>query len=183
MIYRIILFLNIILGLSFGSLTGSVLAQDTASANTMTLTSSAFLNEAAIPDRYTCKGGDLNPPLSITGIPEGTKSLALIVFDPHGVVGPWVHWVVFNIPPETTEIVENSVPGVQALNDFGNFYYGGPCLADQKVHRFVFTVYALSAVLTDVTEGATKDTLEKAMVGKILAKAELAGTYQNLNWE
>ena len=125
----------------------------------------------------------MSPPLAVKNIPEGTRALAMTVVDPEGVIGPWVHWIVYNINPDTTDIPENTQPGVQALNDFGNFYYGGPCLEDEKPHKFIFTLYALKAFLHDITEGATKDTLEKAMAGKIIAKAELIGIYQNLDWK
>lgn len=108
--------------------------------------------------------------------------MVLTVHDPNGPIGVWSHWVVFNIEPGTVEIAENSIPGRQALNDFGNFYYGGPCPADEREHRYIFTIYALNAYLADVTEGATLDSLQKVISGKIIAKAELIGTYQNPKW-
>ncbi len=107
--------------------------------------------------------------------------MALTVHDPDGIAGTWVHWVVFNIPPTLSVIKEKEPPGEQALNDFGNFYFGGPCPPDQKVHHYVFTLYALSDFLDEVNEGSTKENLDKAMEGKILAKAELIGIYQNSN--
>jgi len=153
-----------------------------ASATGFSLTSSVFKPGETIPDNYTCRGADTNPPLTIRNTPPGTKSMALIVYDPDGITGVWVHWVVFNIPPALVDIRERVPPGTQALNDFGNFYYGGPCPPDQKVHHYAFTLYALNAFLDSVNEGATKDTLEKAMAGKVIAKAELTGIYQNINW-
>ncbi len=152
-------------------------------APVFSLTSPEFREGATIPDRYTCRGSDINPPLVIANIPEGTKAMALTVHDPDGMAGVWVHWVVFNIPPQTVSIKETAVPGTQALNDFGNFYYGGPCPPDQKPHHYVFTLYALNVFLDSVNEGATKDTLEKAMAGKIIAKTALTGIYQNVNWK
>lgn len=109
--------------------------------------------------------------------------MALTVHDPDGLAGAWVHWVVFNIPPDTLAVKEKTVLGTEALNDFGNFYYGGPCPPDQKLHHYIFTLYALNVFLDSVNEGATKDTLEKAMAGKIIAKAALTGVYQNVNWK
>ncbi len=147
------------------------------------LLSPAFKDGAWIPDKNTCQGKDVNPPLLLKNVPPGTKSLALTVFDPRGSVGPWVHWVVFNINLDVKKIKEDETPGIQALNDFGNFYYNGPCPADQSVHRYVFTVYALNSVLSNVNEGATKDTLEKAMAGKTIGQAELIGIYQKNHWE
>jgi hypothetical protein len=94
-------------------------------------------------------------------------------------VGPWVHWVVFAIPPDAIAVPEKFPLGVQALNDFGNFYYNGPCLQDQKLHKFVFTLYALDSELPDETEGATMESLLKNITGKVIAKAELIGTFQN----
>lgn len=147
------------------------------------LTSSAFEDGQPIPDKHSCKGADISPPLLIHNTPKGTKSMALTVHDPEGVVGTWVHWVVFAIPGDAIAIPEKFPLGVQALNDFGNFYYNGPCLQDQKLHRFIFTVYALNSELPDQTEGATMDTLLKDIQGKIIAKAELVGTYQSSNAE
>jgi Raf kinase inhibitor-like YbhB/YbcL family protein len=148
-----------------------------------TLTSPSFKDGATIPDAYTCRGANISPALEIANIPAGSKSMALTVHDPDGAVGVWVHWVVFNISPKMSRIGEREVPGTQALNDFGNFYYGGPCPPDQKVHHYVFTLYALNAFLDSVNEGATKDVLERAIKGKVIAKAELTGIYQNLNWK
>jgi Raf kinase inhibitor-like YbhB/YbcL family protein len=153
----------------------SAVEKDTA----FRLISAVFKDGATIPDRYTCRGADINPPLLIENVPEGTKVMALTVHDPDGVGGDWVHWVVFNIDPTTTEILAGKIPGAEALNDFGNFYYGGPCPPDEKLHHYVFTLYALNAFLPDATVGMTKDTLEKMMKGKLIAKAELVGIYQN----
>jgi hypothetical protein len=147
------------------------------------LTSSAFEDGQPIPNKHTCKGADFSPPLLIQNAPKGTKSMVLTVHDPEGVVGLWVHWVVFAIPGDAIAIPEKFPLGVQALNDFGNFYYNGPCLQDQKLHKFIFTIYALNSELPDETEGATMDTLLKAIQGKVIAKAELIGTYQNSNAE
>ncbi|MBF0485188.1 MAG: YbhB/YbcL family Raf kinase inhibitor-like protein [Candidatus Omnitrophica bacterium] len=164
-----------------------VLAQEekpaVSPAASFELTSPVFANNGVIPVKYTCRGSDINPPLTIKNIPPGTKSLALTVHDPHGISGEWVHWVVYNIKPDTADIHENNPPGTEALNDFGNFYYGGPCPVDERVHQYVFTLYALKNYLDDVTEGATKSSLEKSIAGKVIAKAELVGTYQNIGWE
>lgn len=162
---------------------GSVKVEDAGlGQQTLELRSSGFTNGAAIPVKYTCRGSDFSPPLHIQGIPPGTRSMALTVHDPNGPVGVWSHWLVFNIEPNTVDIPENSIPGRQALNDFGNFYYGGPCPSDEREHRYVFTLYALNAYLADVTEGATLDTFQKELVGKVIAKTELVGTYENPKW-
>jgi len=136
--------------------------------------SPAFENNGFIPSKYTCDGEDVNPPLRIEGIPEGTKTLALIVDDPDAPMGTWDHWIVWNIPP-VEEIKEDSVPGVEGLNDFNKHSYGGPC-PPSGTHRYFFKVYALDTEL-DLSPNARKEDLEKAMEGHILAKGELVGLY------
>ncbi|MBF0618573.1 MAG: YbhB/YbcL family Raf kinase inhibitor-like protein [Candidatus Omnitrophica bacterium] len=155
-----------------------VLAAD-APLPQFSLTSPGWENNGVIPDRYTCRGADMSPALAMKNAPAGAAAFVLTVHDPEGSVGPWVHWLVYNIPQSGTEIKENSNPGTEALNDFGNFYYSGPCLMDERKHRFIFTMYALNEPLDNVTEGATMDTLLKAMNGRIMAKAEFVGVYQN----
>ncbi len=142
----------------------------------MKLTSSAFEEGEEIPERYTCDGADVNPPLKIMDIPAETKSLALIVDDPDAPGKVWVHWVVWEIPPEMKKIAEGSILGVQGLNDFKRKDYSGPC-PPSGTHRYFFKVYALS-IVPDMKENAGKEELEKAMQGHIIAEARLMGTYQ-----
>ena len=144
----------------------------------MKLTSPAFGHNQMVPKKYTCQGEDVSPPLMIEGIPEGTKSLALIVDDPDAPMGTWVHWVVFDIPM-TANIAENSIPGKQGWNDFGKRDYGGPC-PPSGTHRYFHKIYALDTVL-NLQEGIKKRALEKAMAGHILDKAELIGLYKKGN--
>src|SRR3989338_10424495 len=92
----------------------------------MKVTSPAFSHNQTIPRKYTGEEENTNPPLAISGTPEGTKSMALIMDDPDAPGGNWDHWLVYNIVP-TSEIKENSVPGMQTRNDFGRINYGGPC--------------------------------------------------------
>ncbi|MFH0754031.1 MAG: YbhB/YbcL family Raf kinase inhibitor-like protein [Candidatus Omnitrophota bacterium] len=146
------------------------------------VTSPAFVDGGEIPEIYTCKGNDLNPALAWHHPPKGTKSFVIIVLSPDNPIMPWTHWLVYNISPAVRQVKVNEVPGTQALNDFGNFYFGGPCAFDAREHHFDFIVYALSSYLDDVTEGATRDVLEKAMKGKILAKAQITGVYRNPLW-
>lgn len=140
----------------------------------LTVTSPTFENNKSIPSKYTCDGDDVNPPLIIEGIPEETKSLVLIVDDPDAAMGTWDHWIVWNIPP-TNKIEENSVPGVDGLNDFRKHSYGGPC-PPSGTHRYFFKVYALDTKLNLDSNSRKKD-VEKAMKGHILAKGELVGLY------
>jgi len=136
--------------------------------------SSAFINNGPIPTRYTCDGEDVNPPLSIQGIPQGTQSLALTVDDPDAPMGTWDHWIVWNISP-SDEIEENAVPGAEGINDFRKHSYGGPC-PPSGTHRYFFRVYALDTKLNLSLNSRKKD-LEKAMQGHILAKGETVGHY------
>lgn len=148
----------------------------------MKLISQAFAQGGSIPSKYTCDGENLNPSLQISDLPTGTKSVALIVDDPDVPVSVrkdrmWVHWVHFNIPAsKTITIEEDSAPtGVSGKNTGGELGYQGPCPPDRE-HRYFFKVYALDTLLT-LTQGATKEQLEKAMFGHILASAELMGRY------
>ena len=151
----------------------------------MELTSSAFTQNADIPTRHTCEGSDLSPPLAWSGVPAGTKSLALIVDDPDAPdpAAPkmtWVHWVLYNLPPDTTELKAGTTDlpaGTRAgLNDWQREGYGGPCPPIGR-HRYVHKLYALDIVLP-VLQPATKATLEQAMRGHILAQGELVGVYK-----
>ena len=137
--------------------------------------SGAFSHGGHIPPRYTCEGENINPPLEISGLPETTKTLALIVEDPDAPRGTYDHWVTWNIPPNEA-IAENSKPGVTGRNSFGNNGYGGPCPPNGS-HRYFFKVYALDTEL-NLAAGADKRTLEQAMKDHVLAKGELMAHYQ-----
>jgi len=141
----------------------------------MEITSPAFKHNEYMPAKYTCEGEDINPPLIISGIPERTKSLALIMDDPDAPIGVWVHWVVFDITP-ITRIEEKSVPGKLGTTNSGRKDYHGPC-PPSGTHRYFFKIYALDTQL-NLKEGITKGQLEKAMQGHILGKAELIGLYK-----
>jgi Raf kinase inhibitor-like YbhB/YbcL family protein len=155
-------------------------------AMALTLTSSAFQPGGKIPSRFTCEGDDRSPPLTIVGVPAGAKSLALILEDPDAPdpKAPkrvWVHWVVFNLPPETKSLSENAaaqgLPGgaVTGTNDQKHTAYDGPCPPIGR-HRYFHKLYALDIVLPPAP--LTKSALEAAMQGHVLAQAELMGTYQ-----
>jgi hypothetical protein len=136
--------------------------------------SSAFEQNGMIPSKYTADGEDVNPDLSIQGIPDTAKSLALICDDPDAPGGDWVHWVVANIPV-TERIAEDSVPGTEGKNDFGKTSYGGPA-PPSGTHRYFFKVYALDEEL-NLSAGFGKSDLLKAMDGHLLAYGELLGKY------
>ena len=160
----------------------SALANDTKEPQgKFELVSSAFRNNEEIALKYTCYGGDVNPPLEFKNIPPKTKSLALTIQDLDAAEGVWVHWVVYNIPPTTNKIPPNVIPGYEALNDFGKYNYAGPCPVDSKAHRYVLKAYAVKAILA-VDEGMTIKDLEKAIGNRVIAKSELIGTYQKSVW-
>lgn len=148
----------------------------------LSLTSPAFAHHTRIPRAYTCDGDDISPPLKIAGVPAGAKALVLIMDDPDVPKhlrpdGMWDHWVVWNIPPTTTEIPEGKEPqGVGGNNSWGRTGYGGPCPPDRE-HRYFFKLYALDTML-QLPAGASKKEAEKALQGHILAQAELVGLYE-----
>ena len=154
--------------------------------STLRLTSETFENGSVIPSRFTCDDRkDLNPPLSFSGVPSETKSLALIMDDPDvpKVLKPdgvFDHWVLYNIPPATTGIAEGSSVGVVGTNGAGAAAYTGPCPPKQyepSQHRYVFRLYALDTLLA-LSGGASKQEVLDALRGHILAEAELTGVYK-----
>jgi len=138
------------------------------------VTSPVFTNNGFIPRHYTCDGEDVNPPLSIEGLPEGAKSLVLVIDDPDAPIGTWDHWIVWNIPP-VPKIEEDSVPGIEGLNDFRRHSYGGPC-PPSGTHRYFFKVYALDITLS-ISQNSRKKDVERTITGHILAKGEIVGLY------
>ena len=149
--------------------------QESDEMEKLTIMSPVFKNNEMIPRKYTCDGADVNPPLNIRGIPVKAESLVLIVDDPDAPMGTWDHWIVWNIPPEE-RIEENSVPGVEGLNDFRKHSYGGPC-PPSGTHRYFFRVYALDAML-DLKPNPRKRDVERAMGRHILAQGEIVGLYR-----
>ena len=142
----------------------------------MRITSPVFGHNEMIPSRYTCQGEDINPPLIIEDVPPGTRSLVLIMDDPDAPIGTWDHWIVYDIPPQTARIEENSVPGTQGRNSWGRNDYGGPC-PPSGTHRYFFKLYALDTELR-LPEGTGKKQVETAMQGHVLAQAQLIGLYR-----
>jgi Raf kinase inhibitor-like YbhB/YbcL family protein len=152
----------------------------------MELTSPNFKNQTKIPKKHTCDGGDVSPELDWSGAPAGTQSYALIVDDPDAPdpANPkmtWVHWVIYNIPAQSTLLPEsdsgNDHPegSLNGINEWKRTGYGGPC-PPIGTHRYFHKLYALDVVLPDL-ENPTKKDLEKAMDGHILEKTELVGLY------
>lgn len=155
----------------------------------LTITSAAFQNNGEIPSRHTCQGQDLSPPLQWQGIPEGTRSLVLIVDDPdapdpQAPKMTWVHWVLYNLPPNTAGLPEGATSGdlpdgtLEGVNDWKRTGYGGPCPPIGR-HRYFHKLYALDMVMDDMKR-PDKAKIEAAMQGHILARGELVGTYQKV---
>jgi Raf kinase inhibitor-like YbhB/YbcL family protein len=146
----------------------------------MKLESSAFENGGVIPRKYGYKIKNLSPPLQISEIPEGTKSLVLIMDDPDamGAVGKiWVHWVLWNISPDTKEIFENSIPNnsLEGKTDFDEIGYGGPAPPD-KEHTYIFKLYALDVTL-NLKKDSTKIQVKESMKKHILTESILEGKF------
>jgi Raf kinase inhibitor-like YbhB/YbcL family protein len=145
------------------------------------LSSPAFTNGSQIPSRYTCDGDNFNPHLVLHGVPEQAKSLTLVMEDPDAPTGLWTHWIMWNIPAETKEIREHTVPfgALEGTNSGRKKGYTGPC-PPGGTHRYFFRVFALDRKLA-LEAGAGRDELERAMEGHILATAELMGNYGRTN--
>ncbi len=143
----------------------------------MEITSIAFQHNQPIPSKYTCDGENSNPPLSFSDVPINAKSLVLIMDDPDATIGTFVHWVLYNIPISISEIPEGGLPtGVTVgKNSAGRTTYVGAC-PPSGTHRYFFKLYALDAELS-LSSGSTKEQVENAMQGHILATTELIGLY------
>jgi hypothetical protein len=168
-------------------LTACAARSEAAALGSLVLQSPAFAAKAAIPSRFTCEGVDVSPPLRWMGVPEGTQSLVLIVDDPDAPdpahpKRTWVHWLLYNIPATTKELLEGASAGqlppgtLQGRNDWKRSEYGGPCPPIGR-HRYFFKLYALDQML-DGLHDPDKAALLAAMEGHILAQGELIGTYQ-----
>jgi hypothetical protein len=153
---------------------------------TLSITSDVFTHGGEIPAVYTCQGKDIAPPLHWQGVPASARSLVLIVDDPDAPDPDapqmtWVHWVLYNIPPDAAGLPEGAAPSdlpsgtMAGLNDWKRTGYGGPCPPIGR-HRYFHKLYALDRLLPDL-KNPTKAALESAMEGHVIEKAELVGTY------
>jgi Raf kinase inhibitor-like YbhB/YbcL family protein len=142
----------------------------------LTVKSSVFEANNLIPKKYSCDGENVNPPLTIEGLPKETKSVVLIMDDPDAPMGTFDHWVVWNIPASTIQIAENTAPGTEGLNGAKKHGYTGPC-PPSGTHRYFFKVYAIDSKF-DLPTNSTKHDVEKAMLNRILAKGELVGLFK-----
>ena len=144
----------------------------------MKISSPAFADGGKIPAVYTADGKDVNPPLLISGVPAGAKSLLLIVDDPDAPMGTWTHWLLWILKPDLKEIPEASVPpgAMQGTNDFRKSNYGGPA-PPSGVHRYFFKLYALDELL-DLPATTNRKALDKAIHGHVMGEAQCMGTYE-----
>jgi Raf kinase inhibitor-like YbhB/YbcL family protein len=148
------------------------------------LKSTAFQHGESIPEKYTCKGVNISPPITWTGSPQGTKSFALICDDPDAPFITWVHWVIYGISSNVNELPEGIAKektiegiGIQGKNSFRKIGYGGPCPPGRKAHRYFFKLYALDIAL-DLKPGIKKKELMNKIKDHIIEKAELMGRYK-----
>jgi Raf kinase inhibitor-like YbhB/YbcL family protein len=147
----------------------------------MLLTSPSFENNAEIPRKFSCDGGDINPELQIQNVPDGTKSLALVMHDPDAPLpGGFTHWVMWNIDPAVPYIKDESVPpgAVEGMNGAGKVGYLGPCPPPgHGVHHYQFRLYALDSLL-ELPATAKVTDLEAEIEKHLIETAELVGLYE-----
>lgn len=148
------------------------------------ITTTAFEYGATFPEKHTCKGDDLSPPLRWDEVPKGTTSLALILEDPDAPGGTFTHWIVYNLPPDSDGL-EEIIPirknlkngAIQGKNDFGKLGYGGPCPPKGEEHRYFFRLFALKKKLPPESANKAKNFYE-AINGLIIEKAEYMGKFK-----
>jgi len=161
---KLIIFLGVSMGMHAGK-------------NELIISSRSFTANNPIPAKYSYKGGNVSPQISWSKISDGTKSYAIICDDPDAPRSePWVHWIVFNIPADVTELSEGSVNFQQGTNDYQQVGWGGPNPPSGN-HRYYFKVYALNSMLDGLSSKTTKKELLAAMKGKILSQGTLMGTF------
>jgi Raf kinase inhibitor-like YbhB/YbcL family protein len=142
------------------------------------VSSPAFSNGAAIPSKYTCDGQNVAPPLEWSGVPERSKSVAVICDDPDAPSGTFTHWVLYNIPASTHSLPEHPSIGISGVNSFGKTGFGGPCPPrNDDVHHYHFRVYALDIDSLGAA-GLSKENVLEAMNGHVVAEGELVATYK-----
>ena len=156
-------------------LVGGFVSVSAAPQATLSVSSPAFQNGGSIPAEFSCKGGNVSPPLRIANVPANAKQLAIAVSDPDAPSGTFTHWLVWNINPKTTDISAKTVPAgaAQGTNDFGEVGYGGPC-PPSGTHRYYFRVFALDTEL-QLQAGAKAREFEKSITDHVIARGELMG--------
>lgn len=144
----------------------------------MNLSSAAFGNNQLIPEKYTCQGAGINPPIDIADVPAEAKSLVLIVDDPDATSGTFTHWMVWNIDPATQTIEEGKVPAgaIEGNTSIGRPGYVGPC-PPSGTHRYFFKLFAIDIILS-IGADSSVDKLESEMAGHVISQGQLIGLYQ-----
>ena len=166
-----------LIGVPASALADTPTKSSAANTSSLTVTSSAFSANGAIPAEYTCDGSETSPPLSWSGVPSGAKTIAILVEDPDAPKGTFTHWLVTDIPATTSALDKGASPpdgAMAAKNDKGKTGYAGPCPPTGQ-HHFHFRVYALDKTLGKIT---TRAEFQSAIKGHVLAQGELVGTYQ-----
>src|SRR5215471_15237625 len=177
----------VLLGCSVSSCSkaeNATVSKERSTPMTINVRSDSFADGQPIPQKYTCDGEDISPPVRWDSAPDGTKSFALICDDPDAPSGTWVHWVIYDLPatikelPEAIQANEEVLSGArQGTNDFRRLGYGGPCPPKGNAHRYYFKLYALDIVI-NLKAGATKSDVENAMKGHIVGEGKIMGSYQ-----
>lgn len=145
----------------------------------MRIDSSVFHDGTPLQAAQTCDGAGVRPPLLVSDVPEGTQSLAVVVEDPDAPGGTFMHWIAWNLPPDTTSIRNDELPNsaVEGTNSAGTIGWFAPCPPSGNAHHYVFTVYALDTMLT-LPAGTSYERFARDVDGHILAKGAMTGTYQ-----
>ncbi len=153
------------------------------SSDVLEIYTPSFKNNSGIPEKYTCDGEDISPPIKWKGTIKGVKSWAVVCHDPDAPAGDWVHWVIYNIPPHATSLPEGvpkkyklSDGSKQGVNDFNKTGYNGPCPPPGNPHRYVFELFAVKSRIKPKKNMSMKELL-RFLKDKTLAKAELIGLY------
>lgn len=143
----------------------------------MQIATTAFVDQGTIAVKYTCDGSGYNPPITFSQVPKEAVSLVLFIEDPDAPGGTFTHWVLFNMPASTIQILENEVPpeAKEGLNSTGKIGYIPPC-PPADIHRYIFTLYALDSML-DAPEGSSKAKLMELMNNHILEESQIVGLY------
>ena len=173
----------ILIVLSFVLMLFSQEMEDTEMSNFI-ISSKAFTNKSNIPVEYSCEGSDQSPPLSWINSPENTNSFALTCVDPDAPMGDWVHWTIWNIPADLSELSSGILNDEQklfqqGLNSWGKHGYGGPCPPrGHGLHRYFFKLYALNVETIELDSNSRIDTLLSTIQGHIISTSELMGTFE-----
>lgn len=144
----------------------------------MEITSPAFGHFERMPEKYTCEGDNISPPLKINDVPDNAEGLVLIVDDPDAISGVFTHWIAWNIDPRVIEVQEGELPpaAIEGSNSANQIGYTGPCPPPGKDHRYFFKLYAVDKIL-ELRPDSNKDELTNAMSEHVLAETDLVGLY------